>query len=246
MINTRAVLFDMAGTVVSRSIFKDHGSVVAREFSRIIGLDELQDERALREGSSKSVEEISRQQFYLYRDLFAAIYTATAISLGTQLEKTDALRLSNMWWKGCAARFSELGLKGGGLRIGAIDTLRKLRERGIHIGLVSNFDEDDLQNFLAVDGFGNYFDTHISSEAARSCKPDAEIFDIALRQADCKAEEVIFVGDTPTQDIDGAAAAGMQTVLIHDELKAATEELKPIYRPDHEISELPELLNLLA
>jgi HAD superfamily hydrolase (TIGR01509 family) len=243
----RAVLFDLAGTLVSMSIFDDHDRAVAREFARVVGLDESQDEMVLDNGgSTRPAQKIFKQQFYRFRDLFAGRYSHAARSLGVELDESDAVRLSEMWWKGCSARFGELGLQGGGLRSGAVDTLRALREHGFHIGLVSNIDESDLQDFLAVDGFGGYFDSHISSEAARSCKPDAAIFSIALEQSGCRADEVIFVGDIPSQDIDGAAAAGMQAVLIEGEFEMAVRKMESTHHPDHEISELPELLELLV
>ncbi|MBQ74679.1 MAG: hypothetical protein CMQ20_06590 [Gammaproteobacteria bacterium] len=249
MARTKAVLFDMAGTVVSMGIFDDHQGAVAGEFARILGLDESQNEMIAGaftgRGPANATQKSFLQDFYLFREVFAVRYAKAAIELGFKLTRSDTAMLSDMWWKGCVSRFQELGLHGGGLRIGAIDTLSTLRESGFNIGLVSNLDEGDFQDFLSVDGFASYFDFHLSSEAAQSCKPDAAIFGIALEQAGCTADEVIFVGDTPTQDIDGAAAAGMQTVLIHDESKPETREMESTHKPDHEIDELPELLELV-
>ncbi|MBQ61107.1 MAG: hypothetical protein CMQ19_03430 [Gammaproteobacteria bacterium] len=249
MTRTKAVLFDMAGTVVSMGIFDDHQGVVASEFARILGLDDFQNEMVASaftgRGATNAKQNIFQQDFYLFRDIFAVRYAVAAKELGFKLTRSDTTMLSDMWWKGCIAKFQELGLHGGGLRKGAIDTLQTLRESGFNVGLVSNLDEGDFQDFLSVDNFASYFDFHLSSEAAQSCKPDAAIFDLALEQAGCTANEVVFVGDTPTQDIDGAAAAGMQTVLIHEELKQATRDMNSTHKPDHEINELPELLEII-
>jgi len=249
VIRAKAVLFDLAGTLISMSVFTDHRRATAKEFARIAGLDESDDEGisdSFDRGSARYARQISKRQFYSYRELFATRYSGAARSLGVELGRSDAYRLSEMWWKGCSARFQELGLTGGGLRPGTLDTLRGLKARGFHLGLVSNMDEGDFQDFLAVDDFASHFDASISSEAARSCKPDAAIFNIALQQAGCRAEEAFFVGDTPTHDIDGAASAGMQAVLIHDEFESVTRGLKSSHPPHYEISELPELLELLV
>ena len=95
----------------------------------------------------------------------------------------------------------------------------RAEERGFHIGLVSNIDESDFRDFLAVEDFGGYFDAHISSEAARSCKARPGDLRHCAETGRLPAGGSGFHGDVPAQDVDGAAAAGMQTVLIHDEFE---------------------------
>ena len=147
-------------------------------------------------------------------------------------------RLSARWW--------DLFLKNGAWRDRATETLVELRGRGLHLGAVTNADEDHLQGFLDVLGFAKYFDTWLSSEGARSCKPDAAIFHQALRQAGCAPAEAIFIGDTPAHDIDGAAAVGMRTVLITDGLDVPGRALAANHQPDYVIRQLPELLDILS
>ena len=57
-------------------------------------------------------------------------------------------------------------------------------------------------------------DTWTSSESARSCKPDARIYQVALAAAGCDAGEVLFVGDTVEHDVVGPRAQGMRTALL--------------------------------
>ena len=42
------------------------------------------------------------------------------------------------------------------------------------------------------------------------------IYQMALDKTGCAANEVVFVGDSPEQDIAGARILGMTTVLIRD------------------------------
>jgi putative hydrolase of the HAD superfamily len=129
------------------------------------------------------------------------------------------------------------------LRDGVIDTLHALRGRGLHIGMVSNIDEDQLAHLLAVAQVEPYFDAILSSERAQSCKPDPAIFKEALRCAGCEPEEALFVGDTMLQDVAGANRAGLRSVLLWHRDDRPPPDDGP--RPCHVIRRIPELLEVL-
>ena len=86
--------------------------------------------------------------------------------------------------------------------------------RGLHLGIVSNIDEDDLHHLIDRGELRALFDSLLSSEAAGSCKPDARIFALALERAGCAPEEALFVGDSLPADVAGANRAGMRSVLL--------------------------------
>jgi FMN phosphatase YigB (HAD superfamily) len=65
-------------------------------------------------------------------------------------------------------------------------------------------------------GLVEHLDAWTSSEEARSCKPDSEIFHYSLRKARVPAAESLFIGDTPEADVLGARRLGMRTVLIQE------------------------------
>jgi len=129
------------------------------------------------------------------------------------------------------------------LREGVIDTLRRLRQRGVHVGMVSNIDDDQLAHLVALSGLEECFDSLLSSQAAGSCKPDPGIFAEALRRAGCRAEETLFVGDTLAQDVVGANRAGMRSVLLwhRDDREPPEAEVRPL----HVIRRIPEVLELV-
>ena len=129
------------------------------------------------------------------------------------------------------------------LREGVVETLEALRERGMHLGIVSNIDEDQLDYMLEIAQIGGHFDSALSSERAQSCKPDPGIFAVALQRAGCEAREALFVGDTIAQDIVGANRAGMRSVLIWSRVDRDPPAEEP--RPHHVIRRTSELLALV-
>ena len=62
--------------------------------------------------------------------------------------------------------------------------------------------------------------------------------DLALKQAGCGAAEAVFVGDSPRNDIAGAAACGMTTVWVN---RAGRSYPDGLPRPDYEVRSLDEL-----
>jgi putative hydrolase of the HAD superfamily len=91
--------------------------------------------------------------------------------------------------------------------------LRELRERGLSLVAVSNWD-CSLPAVLERCGLGELLDGAVSSAAAGARKPDPAIFEPALELAGCTPDEALHVGDTPEEDVEGARAAGIRALLI--------------------------------
>ena len=108
-----------------------------------------------------------------------------------------------------ARRTSHIVVEGIEARTGMQSTLEALRERGFHLGGVSNAGDSDLVAMVATLGVGDIFHHVLSSETARSCKPHRAFFLLAPAQAGSDAKDAVFVGDTPDTNIVGAAALGM-------------------------------------
>jgi HAD superfamily hydrolase (TIGR01549 family) len=93
----------------------------------------------------------------------------------------------------------------------AVPVLRELRSHGLKLGLVSNTSRD-LGTFvthfeLDVDGW-------VSSGTHGKVKPSPLIFRAALELIGAEAAESAMVGDSLEDDVEGARALGMRTVLI--------------------------------
>jgi HAD superfamily hydrolase (TIGR01509 family) len=91
--------------------------------------------------------------------------------------------------------------------------LETLRGRGLKLGLVSNaFDPPELlHRDLASLGVAERLDVAVFSSEVGRRKPDRAIFDRALAVLGIDAAATLFVGDTLSTDIAGAAALGMHT-----------------------------------
>jgi putative hydrolase of the HAD superfamily len=92
-------------------------------------------------------------------------------------------------------------------------TLDALKDRGLRIGLISNWDSS-LEPIIMDMGFGHYFSTIIASTVVRMHKPQQQIFDLALERMDVSAAEAVHVGDHLQADVEGARNAGLTPVLI--------------------------------
>ena len=85
-----------------------------------------------------------------------------------------------------------------------------------------------------------------SSASVGASKPHPDMFHAALRHADVRPEQAVHVGDHPHDDIHGAAAVGMRTILVQlVNLPAPAIEVAT-QAPDVQISTLSELRSAIA
>jgi putative hydrolase of the HAD superfamily len=115
----------------------------------------------------------------------------------------------------------------------AIPALGSLRERGLALVCVSNWDVS-LTRVLERCGLGGLLDGVVTSAAVGAAKPATEIFAAALKLAGCEPAEALHVGDTPDEDLAGAAAAGIPALLIdrdHAGQIASLAEIEQHLRP---------------
>ncbi len=94
-----------------------------------------------------------------------------------------------------------------------VSTLTALRERGLEIGIISNFDSR-LFTVLRGLGIADRFDTVTISSLAQAAKPSPRIFQQALEKHAVDPEEAIHVGDSLRDDVEGALKAGLQALLL--------------------------------
>ena len=91
--------------------------------------------------------------------------------------------------------------------------LASLRERGIALAVVSNFDSR-LSPLLDGLGLAPFFDAVVCSGEVGAAKPDGAIFAHALAALGVEASEALHVGDSREADYDGARAAGIEALLV--------------------------------
>lgn len=130
-------------------------------------------------------------------------------------------------------------------------TLEWLTQAGYRLALVTNAMQPmwmrDIE--LAWHDLLDPFPVRLSSFDAGHMKPHPTIFRRALDALGVEAERAVFVGDRPANDIAGANAVGMLSVLMRPDYLADRHDLDslpPEQRPDHVIGRLGELPELLA
>ena len=234
---TRAVLFDFGGTLY------DYGTLLGAERESLLDLarwagieaEETAILRAHRDSMKRVFRDYLPRSYYYHRDLFRDALAGMVSSFGKEPGDDLLDRFREVQWQRHARDFV--------LREGVHETLTELRRRGLHLGIVSNIDEDQLAHMIDLADLRPHFHSLLSSEHAKSCKPDPAIYEEALRRAGCSAAESLFVGDTLLQDIAGAKRMGMRAALIwHRDDKAPPSDG---VQPDHVIRRIPELLELV-
>ncbi|MGH3145156.1 MAG: HAD family hydrolase [Rubrobacter sp.] len=91
--------------------------------------------------------------------------------------------------------------------------MQELRAMGLPLYAVSNWDIQ-LSRVLEDLGWTGYFDGVVASAVLGVEKPEGEIFEEALRASGVDRDRVVHVGNDPVTDVEGASAAGLDTVLV--------------------------------
>ena len=235
-----AVFLDFGGTLFSyRGMSAGTRDLIAEAARRMGIAGEVRElTPSYRRASQGAYRAIGGRPYYLYRELFSDTYRRFARELGVEPHQ-DVID----WW---VAAQRELVTGSFELRDDCIPTLRALRERGLRVCVVSNIDDDYLQPMIERAGLGELLHAWTSSEEAGSCKPDAQIYHLACEKAGCTPAQVLFVGDSPEQDVAGANGVGMTTALLREDgARPPGDGLRTPGRADHEIGRLGELLAIV-
>ncbi|WP_039057547.1 pyrimidine 5'-nucleotidase [Enterobacter sp. Bisph1] len=125
---------------------------------------------------------------------------------------------------------------------GAVSLLNSLKGK-VKIGIITNGFTALQQIRLERTGLRDYFDLLVISEQVGVAKPDARIFDYALRQAgNPDRARVLMVGDTAESDILGGNNAGIATCWLNAHGRALPEGINPTWT----VTSLNELEQLLC
>jgi 2-haloacid dehalogenase/putative hydrolase of the HAD superfamily len=87
-----------------------------------------------------------------------------------------------------------------------------LSQKNLPICIVSNADDCEIYKALSMNDLR--FEFIVTSESARSYKPDEGIFETALRLTGWRSECVIHIGDSLHSDVGGAQAAGLRAAWV--------------------------------
>jgi putative hydrolase of the HAD superfamily len=163
---------------------------------------------------------------------FRACFSSAPPLAFPDAETAEIQKLERAWWKGLVGRvfesyggfsrfddyFAELFAYFGqsaswSLYPETLATLDALKERGLRLAVISNFDSR-LFDILKGLGVSSHFESIVISSRTGYAKPAPEIFHRALALSRARAEEAIHVGDSPDKDAAGATSAGLVGVLL--------------------------------
>jgi len=91
------------------------------------------------------------------------------------------------------------------------DALASLRGRGLRLGLMSDFPVEEKLGFLGLRGL---WDVSLCSEEAGYLKPHERPFRVLAQHLGAPPGRILYVGDSVSYDVRGAASAGMRTALL--------------------------------
>ncbi|MDR0840679.1 MAG: HAD family hydrolase [Christensenellaceae bacterium] len=121
-----------------------------------------------------------------------------------------------------------------------LKTIQELHQTGVRMGVVSNIISTSfVPHILNEYGIAQYMECVVMSSSAGFRKPNAEIFQLALRQMGLGAAETAYVGDTISRDVLGARNAGLglmiqitNPAIAHRDAAYAKSGPAPDYRID--------------
>ena len=224
-----AVLFDFAGTLFDDRALRDVHLRQLRFVADAVHVEASDDElrTAYRQGMGVAYRSVANGPSYAHRALFGGAFLAMAAALGGAIDEATAQE--------AVSRQYRATIEEATLRPDCLATLHALRGSSIHVQIVSNIDDEQLEPMLDRLGLRDAIDAATSSERAGSCKPDPAIYRLALRTAGVEPERALFVGDSLGHDVTGPRSLGMRTAW-----------LAPRARPDHIIHALAEVLDLVG
>jgi putative hydrolase of the HAD superfamily len=190
-----AVIFDLFGTLVDIFSLEEYRAFI-EDMCAVLGVspadfmsrwDEKADERAL--GTVPVVEQLAA----LCRDLGVDVTPA-------QLERAVEMRVAFV--RGVMVP-----------RDDAAATLAALRERGLKVGVISDCSEEVVAAWPSTP-LAPLVHEAVMSAAVGLKKPDPRVYELSCERLGVAPGRCLYVGDGGSRELSGAAAVGMDAVLI--------------------------------
>jgi putative hydrolase of the HAD superfamily len=230
----KAVLFDLDNTLY------DYEAPHKKALKAVY--DILKDEINISFVKFKGLYKISKVE--IHRELTGSASSHNRVLYFQRLiEKTHNTVDPSMILKLYSAYWDTL-LKNMKLGKNVLTTLKELKKRGLKIGIVSDLTTHIQLRKIEKLGITKYIDVLVTSEEAGSEKPHAIMFLLTLNKLDVSPHDVIFVGDNSVNDIEGANAVRIDTVLIKQGSLARDAD-EDYQKPNFVIRDIGEVLNIL-
>ncbi len=231
----KAVIFDYVGTLVNCANYTMADSrlklhhALAEE-----GFDVAEDKFLA--AYMVAHEKYRKVRYEQYREVTNAVWVAEALNnLGFQVSQEDSRVKSalNVFFQDF---IDTLKLREGAKRV------IMQAQRQCKVGLVSNFTHAPvIYKSLRKVGISGLFNAVVVSEENGWRKPSPHIFQDSLNRLQIRADEAVFVGDSPNEDIKGAKDSGMRTVFVSSQFNTLKDLAESKVEPDYIVKDLAEL-----
>jgi 2-haloacid dehalogenase len=119
--------------------------------------------------------------------------------------------------------------------------LKSLKERDLKLAILSNGTPALLNQLVKNNNLDNLFDDLFSIEEVGIYKPDYKVYDMPIKKYQIKKNEVAFLSAN-TWDVSGGGNYGYNSIWVNRNNKIF-DNLD--YKPQNEIKNLKELLNII-
>jgi putative hydrolase of the HAD superfamily len=124
---------------------------------------------------------------------------------------------------------------------GALDTLRRLRQVGVRLALITNGIAQEQRSKLRLAELQPLFESILIEGEFGTGKPDARVFRHTLGQLNIRPQETWMVGDNLVGDVGGAQAMGIYGVWV--DWRGRGLPADSTIRPDRTIRAITELVS---
>ena len=236
----KAVIFDYVGTLVNCRNYTMEASreklhaALANE-----GFDVAKDK--FLEAYIQAHEKYRRVRYEQLREVTNAVWVAEALcNLGFKATADD-YRIKaalNVFFKDYIDML--------GLRAGAKKLIKQAAEQ-CKVALISNFTHAPvIHKSLRQLRINTFFNVVVISEENGWRKPSSHIFQDALNRLQVNANEAVYIGDSPIEDIKGAKQAGLKTVFVPSEFNTLKDLLDSLQKPDFIAKDLQSISESLT
>ncbi|HET7444270.1 MAG TPA: HAD family hydrolase [Solirubrobacterales bacterium] len=191
----KGVVFDLVDTlaVVSPRAYED----AKKEISKRLGVDHA----LFKEAWARSRKKASREAKWSARERIKWVAEELKHELSNKALDDLAEKEAEIWTQSVTIDDS------------AIKTLRVLKENGLKVALVTN----GSSAMLELPGrlkLKEHLDVSLLSCEVESLKPEAGIYEEAVKAIGLKAKDCMYVGDGSDRELEGAIAVGMFAVRM--------------------------------
>lgn len=228
----KAVIFDYIGTLVNcRNYTMDSSKQKLCNALIAEGFD-INKEKFLT-AYDLSHEKYRKVRYEQLREVTNAVWVAEALgNLGFEVTENDP-RI-----KAVLNIFFQDFIKTLELRDGAKKILDQTRKQG-KVALISNFTHAPvIYKSLRKLGISEFFNAVVVSQQVGWRKPSSYIFQFTLKCLEVQANEAVYIGDSPNEDIKGAEQAGLKTVFVPSQFNSLKDLKESKQEPDYIANDL--------